>query len=417
MQDGHQILLEDRLEIDQQVAAADQIHPGKRRISGDVVPGEHAHVADRLGDTVLAVDLVEVAPQPLRRDVVGDALGIETQAGTLDAYGIQIGREDLYRPDAPHVRHEFRNHDTERIGFFSRRAPDDPHAEGIARRALLRELRKQPGVEQLKRLRITEKRRDVDENILKQRFHLRRRVTQVFDVSTQRIDLVQHHATRDAAVQRRHLVVLEIDSHRLMQQVQHPRELPVGGRRVHERRFQRDVGVSRDFGEPLPNGGWRQHKIHRAGQRRAARHPLVRGRLVLRERDAAGRLDLVQPQRAVAARPRQDDRDRLVPLRLRQRLEEHVDRMMLAAPRAPRQQLERSALHHHVAVGRDHVDVIGLHRRFGRHFIDGHSRGAREDLGEMTRVRGRQVRHEDERHARVGRRRCQQMCERLEAAG
>ena len=75
-----------------------------------------------------------------------------------------------------------------------------------------------------------------------------------------------------------------------------------------------------------------QDQIDAAAPGRALRHTRVLGgRLVLGERDAAGGLDFLHPQRAVGARPREDHADRgglLVP---GQRLEEQVDRHVRAA--------------------------------------------------------------------------------------
>src|SRR5206468_5499828 len=54
VENRHEVLLQQRLEVDQQVATADEIHPRKRWIGGDVVFGEDAHVADGLGHAILA---------------------------------------------------------------------------------------------------------------------------------------------------------------------------------------------------------------------------------------------------------------------------------------------------------------------------------------------------------------------------
>ena len=56
----------------------------------------------------------------------------------------------------------------------------------------------------------------------------------------------------------------------------------------------------------------RQHEIDCAARDGALRHAAVlRGLLVLRERQAPGRLDLAQAQRAVGSRAGQDDADRV----------------------------------------------------------------------------------------------------------
>jgi hypothetical protein len=48
VQSADHLLLRRRLQVDEQVAAADEIHPGERRIGQNVVPGEHRRVPTRL---------------------------------------------------------------------------------------------------------------------------------------------------------------------------------------------------------------------------------------------------------------------------------------------------------------------------------------------------------------------------------
>ena len=50
-----------------------------------------------LRDAVAAVDLDEEAPQPLGRDVLGDAPRVDARARLLDAGAVQVGGEDLQR--------------------------------------------------------------------------------------------------------------------------------------------------------------------------------------------------------------------------------------------------------------------------------------------------------------------------------
>ncbi len=76
MERGQRLLLEGRLQIDEQVAATDQVHAREGRIGDEVLPREDDHLAQRLADTVAAFFLDEEPPQPLRRDVIGEALGV-----------------------------------------------------------------------------------------------------------------------------------------------------------------------------------------------------------------------------------------------------------------------------------------------------------------------------------------------------
>jgi hypothetical protein len=76
VQDRHDALLQRRLQVDQQVPAADQVHPRERRVGEGVVPREYAYVADRLADPIVPIRLHEEASQSLGREVLRDALRI-----------------------------------------------------------------------------------------------------------------------------------------------------------------------------------------------------------------------------------------------------------------------------------------------------------------------------------------------------
>ena len=78
-----ELLLQVPAHIDQQVAATDQVEFGERRVFDHVLLGKDQHVADAFVDAVgAAVRLLgEKARQPFRRDVGGDAGGIEAGAG------------------------------------------------------------------------------------------------------------------------------------------------------------------------------------------------------------------------------------------------------------------------------------------------------------------------------------------------
>ncbi len=108
--------------------------------------------------------------------------------------------------------------------------------------------RKDASFEQLERLRIAEERGDIDENVLKQRLDLDRMVPQVFGVLVERLDLVQRHASRDPATQRRGLVIGEVDTRVVMQQ---PQDL-CGLRAVDDalrRSIGTDIGVAGNVAE------------------------------------------------------------------------------------------------------------------------------------------------------------------------
>ena len=70
MKRGDRLLLQARLEIDQEIAATDEVHARERRVGDQVLPREDHHFAQRLADAVAAFLLDEEPPQALGRDVL-----------------------------------------------------------------------------------------------------------------------------------------------------------------------------------------------------------------------------------------------------------------------------------------------------------------------------------------------------------
>src|SRR5262245_66670743 len=95
MQQRQDLFLQNRLEVDQQIAATDQVHMRERRIGDDVLSREDAHVAERLADAVTSLRLDEEAAQSLRRDVLHDILRVEAGARYLNAPFVEVGDEHL----------------------------------------------------------------------------------------------------------------------------------------------------------------------------------------------------------------------------------------------------------------------------------------------------------------------------------
>ena len=83
MERGQRLLLQARLEIDQQIAATDEVHARERRVGDEILPREDHHLAQRLVDAVAAFLLDEEPPQAFRRDILREALGVEAVAGLL----------------------------------------------------------------------------------------------------------------------------------------------------------------------------------------------------------------------------------------------------------------------------------------------------------------------------------------------
>ena len=94
-------LLQRRFQVDQHVAAADEVEVRERRVGRHVLPGEDAHVPDALLHPEAAARPLEEAPQPLRRDFGLDGVRIEPGACPVERRLVrEVGGEDLdRRPD------------------------------------------------------------------------------------------------------------------------------------------------------------------------------------------------------------------------------------------------------------------------------------------------------------------------------
>ena len=95
MKRGHRFLLRARLEIDQHVAATDEVYARERRVGGEVLPREDHHIAHRLIDTVAAVRLDKEPLQALWGEIGDEALRVQTTAGLLQHRFAEVGGEDF----------------------------------------------------------------------------------------------------------------------------------------------------------------------------------------------------------------------------------------------------------------------------------------------------------------------------------
>jgi hypothetical protein len=82
------------VQVDQQVAAADQIEPGERRILQEILWREGDRVTQRFPSLVTVVLDLEKALEPLRADVFCDAGGEQTRARRGQQMMGNVGGED-----------------------------------------------------------------------------------------------------------------------------------------------------------------------------------------------------------------------------------------------------------------------------------------------------------------------------------
>src|SRR5262245_65743987 len=100
------------------------------------MPREDAHDADQLADLIAAASIDEEAAQPFRRDIVDNALRIETRAGEHNRVMAKIGCEYLDRNVFAQIFGKFPKGDGDRVGFLAGQTIDHPKAQRLIAGAL-----------------------------------------------------------------------------------------------------------------------------------------------------------------------------------------------------------------------------------------------------------------------------------------
>ena len=204
------LALQIEAEIDQQVAAGDQVDAGKGWVANHVVWREDAQVAHFLGHREAAAIGDEKAFAPFGRDAVEQRARILGEACDGEGVVVDIGGEDLdARHDIEPV-HVLAQQDGERVDLFAGGAAGDPDPHDIVGAALLKELGHDHLGELLERLGIAKEVGDIDQQIAKQRAHFVLMTTQVFDIRFQIVDLHHLHAPLHAPHKGLGLVAAEV---------------------------------------------------------------------------------------------------------------------------------------------------------------------------------------------------------------
>src|SRR5687767_4833714 len=97
MEHWQDLSLQVRCEINQQVAATNQVHLREGWIHEDILFGEDDHLTQKLGDAITALLLDKEPAQPFRRKLVQEGFGIETGAALVEGCLADVGGEKLQR--------------------------------------------------------------------------------------------------------------------------------------------------------------------------------------------------------------------------------------------------------------------------------------------------------------------------------
>ena len=387
------------VQVNQKIAAAHHIQLRKGRIGQHVLLREHHAFAQPLVDTPATAFLAEVFAPAFGRNIVDRAVGIERLASLGDRVRIQIAGEDLPIDRFRSRAADFLQHHGKREGFFPGGAGGDPEPQ----RARGRIVRFNHGAQRLVRERgpgilVAEEAGHVDQQIVEQPVQLFVVVAQVIEVIVRRIEPTQVHAAADSAGDGARLVGREIVTGPRFQKREH-----LGHRLTVQLALGGKVGRScRKLHDVSAQVADRTHGIHDAGFDGRLRHPAVeRGIGRLRHGDAARALDRAQAERAVAARARKDDADRLFARGIGERAHEVIDRHTQAA-RFGRRLGKQPVIHdREVAVRAEDVDVPRFDRHVFARLDHGQIGRPLQYLGQLAFVIGCEVLEDDEAGVRV----------------
>jgi hypothetical protein len=161
-----------------------------------------------------------------------------------------------------------------------------------------------------------------------------------------------------------------------------------------------------------------EHVIHEPGGDGAAWHPVVlRGVRALDHRQAALRLDRLEPEGAVAAGARDDDADGALLLVLRQAPQEAIDGPRYAGTSRRRPEMQDAPLDRQQRVRRDDVDVLGLDQRPIVRLFDRHGGMPAQQLWQVAHMGGIEMRDHHKTEAALGRHGAEESLQCLEPPG
>ncbi len=385
---------------------------------------EDAQIAHASGDAEVVALPHEEALEAFARDLLGDAVGVDSRTRLLDCRLAHIGSKHLNARGCESIAQRFDQRDRDGVDLLTAGAAGYPDADRHLRRTALGQTRKDALCQQVKGARIAKEPGDADQEVLIQRGRLGRIAANQGDIVAQVLGLLQRHAACEAAAQGAALVVRKIHT---MGRAQPPEYLSQvsfisGGLRVYRR-----VGVSigsgnrtqvrvttqtsqlaRDLVGP-------QHEINAPGGDGAAGHArkACGGRL-LGEGDASGLLDGLDAQRPVAIPARENHADGAIATFFGERGEQNVRGVMHSA--RTRRHANAVTRHRERGVGRYHVDMVGLRRHTVVRLHHRKSRSLGQNLGQQALVARIEMLNDNTGHTALGRQSGEQFGNRLEAA-
>ena len=186
MEQPHQLLLKFGAQVNQHIAAGEEVQPRKRRVLDEAVHREEAHLAQLFLHLVRMVLLDEEALQALGSHVFRNAQRVDAPAGGLQRLpSMSVANTWTWRHHGER-RHVLAQEDGERVGLFPGRAAGDAYAHLVGG-AFVREQRGDDRpLQGRESLRVTEKMRHSNEQVLEEKLEFFGVLPEAFDVGEPR---------------------------------------------------------------------------------------------------------------------------------------------------------------------------------------------------------------------------------------
>ena len=210
MEEGQDFPLRLRAQVDEHVAAGDQIEAGERRVGQQALAREHDRLAQLAHDLIAIALLGEEAGEPRRRHVGLDRVRIDAVAGERHAVRVDVGGEHLQLDVALRGRDLLQKEHGDGIGLLAGAAAGHPDAQRPIQGLPLHELRNDFLRQLVEGGRVAEEVGHIDEEVLGEQLTLARILAQDLQIVRAALQPGHRHAPLDPALQRSPLVEREI---------------------------------------------------------------------------------------------------------------------------------------------------------------------------------------------------------------
>ena len=365
MEEGDQLPLQLGLQVDEQVAAAQQIQAGEGWVHHQVLLREDHHLANFLSDPVAVPIFDKEALEAVRGDVSGDPGRVDPVSSAVDRGLVQIGGEDL-QDDMGLWRqliHDLLEQHREAVGLFTSRTAGHPGPDHAALGMCPDDGWHHLLLDALPHRRIAEEAGDADQELLEQQVGLLPALPEDPHIVGDARELVQPHPPLDAAHQGALAVEREVVSGALPQKQHHLGQATpvIGGLGFFMCRTRAGQGrvVVQEGEDAARQLFGRGHHVGEAGVDGAAWHRVESGRgRRLDEYDTGVLLDRAQAQGAIGAHSREDDPHRQLSEIGGQAAQKVVDGQTQTACTRRLQQVQDAVEQRKIVARRDHVDVV-----------------------------------------------------------